>query len=133
LALCTRFTSGVPAARDEHRHSASWCFGAAVGYHLLELLYYGARFTPAVVPAINKAYARLMFGRPQERVARSDQVFNIDCLFKQVLETFAHSAFSQAVHFSVNLYVSMSASGVSRRKSALKQSALCSSLLHRPL
>ena len=53
------------------------------GHHLLELLFYLSLSMPRLVPWINNLYVRLDGGVPVHRLARCDQLFNFDCLFRQ--------------------------------------------------
>lgn len=55
-----------------------------IGYHLLELLLYIALFFPSFVPWINRLYDIAWLSWTRERIDRSDEIFNFDCLFKQV-------------------------------------------------
>lgn len=83
LAVVTRQDRTDDPATREPGAAAAWLRERALGYHSLQAALLAARAVPALVPLVNRAYGAALFGRRAERVARSDRVFNFDCLFRQ--------------------------------------------------
>ncbi|XP_035827092.1 L-gulonolactone oxidase isoform X2 [Aplysia californica] len=75
--------------KKEPAVKSSWFWDMFVGYHLLQLLLWISTFVPCLVKSINRLYFRLMCQQPIEKVARSDRVFNFNCLFKQYVTEWA--------------------------------------------
>jgi len=61
----------------------TWFWNYAVGYHALEFAYYVSTMVPAITPWINRIWFFLQFSKETERIDRSPNIFNFDCLFKQ--------------------------------------------------
>jgi hypothetical protein len=56
---------------------------------LLEGILFVSLLFPFLVPFINKLWRRALFESKSEKIDRSDQVFNINCLFKQHVDEWA--------------------------------------------
>eukprot|EP01102_Stenamoeba_stenopodia_P008548 TRINITY_DN2465_c0_g1_i1.p1 TRINITY_DN2465_c0_g1~~TRINITY_DN2465_c0_g1_i1.p1 ORF type:complete len:547 (-),score=120.71 TRINITY_DN2465_c0_g1_i1:219-1859(-) len=60
-----------------------------IGYKVLEASLWCSNFVPELDPTLNSLYQRMLFNSRQERVDRSDKVFNFNCLFKQYVNEWA--------------------------------------------
>ncbi|XP_041366843.1 L-gulonolactone oxidase-like [Gigantopelta aegis] len=73
----------------EHFVKTSWVWEMLVGYYLLQLLYWISTFIPQCVPLLNRVFFHLIYGSRQEKIDRSDHIFNFNCLFKQYVMEWA--------------------------------------------
>ena len=60
-----------------------WATGKLLGLHCLQAALWLSLRAPWLVPHINAAWARMLFGAPRESCVGSVEAFNFDCLFLQ--------------------------------------------------
>lgn len=75
--------------KQEQNAKNSWFWDSFIGFHVLQLLYWISTFIPSLVPWINRLYYRLVYAHCVERVDKSHNVFNFDCLFHQYVMEWA--------------------------------------------
>lgn len=85
----TRVPPGPSLRENRASRARTWARERLVGYHAFELALYLASHQEALVPLVNRAYARAMFSRPRSARGPSRAMFTFDCLFRQHVDEWA--------------------------------------------
>ncbi|XP_033100042.1 L-gulonolactone oxidase-like isoform X2 [Anneissia japonica] len=71
------------------KSSANWFWDYAIGYHLLQFLYWISTFFPSLVPIINVIYYRFLHSSYREDIDDYYKIFDFECLFVQYVTDWA--------------------------------------------
>ena len=72
-------------ASDSQNKAWAWFNDILLGSYLHESALWLSSFVPSLVPTVNRVFRALLFNRQQEQIGRSDHVFTLTILMRQVI------------------------------------------------